>query len=58
LGIVHNELDGSLYIEAEGIESDLNKFVEWCKQGPPGSKVEEVKVEEGELVYFESFDMH
>ena len=56
-GIVRNEHDGSLYIEAEGIEVDLSSFVDWCKQGPPGSKVEEVKVEEGELNNYESFDM-
>lgn len=57
-GLVRNEEDGSLYIEAEGTETDLNKFVDWCKQGPPGSKVEEIKVDEGELVCYESFDMH
>ncbi|MEA3445582.1 MAG: acylphosphatase, partial [Bacteroidota bacterium] len=36
-GFVRYEFDGSLYIEAEGEERNLNTFVEWCKQGPPGS---------------------
>lgn len=57
-GIVRNEKDGSLYIEAEGIEADLNKFVQWCRLGPPGSKVVGVKIDEGELFPYDSFDMY
>jgi acylphosphatase len=33
-GFVRNMPDGSVYIEAEGSESQLNAFVKWCKNGP------------------------
>ena len=56
-GLVRNEPDGSLYIEAEGREESINRFVDWCKIGPPGSKVEQCLVNEGDLVAYESFDM-
>ena len=56
-GFVRNEHDGSIYIEAEGSEKDLSLFVDWCQLGPPGSRVDDIKKEEGELVHFEGFDM-
>jgi len=34
LGMVRNEPDGSVYIEAEGEEKKLNLFIEWCRKGP------------------------
>jgi acylphosphatase len=38
-GIVRNEPDGSVCVEAEGDESALARFVEWCKKGPPNARV-------------------
>jgi len=38
-GIVRNEPDGSVYVEAEGDESSLNQFIAWCRHGPPRAKV-------------------
>ena len=32
-GIVRNELDGSVYIEAEADEPTLTRFVDWCRRG-------------------------
>lgn len=37
-----NEPDGSVYIEAEGEEAALQKFLAWCRRGPRGAKVERV----------------
>ncbi len=31
-GFVRNEADGSVYIEAEGEEANLQRFMEWCKR--------------------------
>lgn len=56
-GYIQNRKDGSLYIEAEGEEDQLNAFLEWCKKGPMGSKVEEVTTEEGEIKNYTSFDI-
>lgn len=41
-GYVRNEADGSVYIEAEGPEADLNLFRDWCHRGPSGAKVDRV----------------
>lgn len=54
-GIVRNEKDGSVYIEAEGDSTTLNQFVEWCKVGPPHAVVTEVRIGEVESKQFSSF---
>lgn len=46
VGWVTNRSDGSVEIEAQGAEEDINKFIQWCKEGPPSSKVEDIKVKE------------
>jgi acylphosphatase len=38
-GIVRNEPDGSVYIEAEAEQETLDKFVEWCRKGPARARV-------------------
>ncbi len=43
-GFVKNESDGVVYIEIEGLEKLLNDFIDWCKVGPWGAKVEKVEV--------------
>lgn len=41
---------------AQGDEESLNNFITWCRQGPPGAKVLEVKIEwQDELSDFEGF---
>ena len=42
-GIVRNEADGSVYIEAEGPEAAIEALREWCKQGPPHARVEHIE---------------
>lgn len=54
-GFARNESDGSVHIEAEGEESDLAKFVDWCRIGPWLSKVESVDASEGELKNYKNF---
>jgi len=43
-GMVKNMIDGSVYIEASGREPDLDRFVDWCKNGPRWAYVESVEV--------------
>ena len=45
VGWVKNELDGSVWIEVEGGEKQVEAFIEWCDEGPEFSKVQEVKTE-------------
>ena len=54
-GFTRNEPDGTVYIEAEGEEENLNNFIEWCRIGPPRALVEKVLIEEGELKNYQNF---
>ncbi|MCX6765750.1 MAG: acylphosphatase [Candidatus Moranbacteria bacterium] len=44
-GFARNEPDGTVYIEAEGGKVKLEKFLEWCRKGPPLARVEKVDFE-------------
>jgi acylphosphatase len=54
-GFVINKPDGTLYIEAEGEQVNLEIFVDWCAKGPFWAKVERVEREEGEVRQFKDF---
>ncbi|MAX79194.1 MAG: acylphosphatase [Crocinitomicaceae bacterium] len=56
-GFVQNENDGSVYIEAEGFDEDLEEFVEWCHEGPDKAEVESVKVWKGQFQNYEDFEI-
>lgn len=60
-GFVTNREDGSVLITAQGDEKKLDELVEWVKQNPGMSRVNEVKVSsvnsrKGEE--FEGFNIH
>lgn len=55
-GFVKNEIDGSVYIEAEGNDLALSQFVIWCRKGPDYSDVEELQCVEGDVKGFAVFD--
>lgn len=57
-GFARNEPDGSVYIEAEGEEENLDKFISWCHIGPNMARVEKVKVEESPLKNFSEFEVY
>lgn len=57
LGFVKNQPDGSLYIEAEGGQQELEEFVAWCKKGPMLAKVANLEAAEGALKSFTSFEV-
>ena len=54
-GFVRNEVDGSVYIEAEGEEIALEALVEWCKEGSPFSKVERLEINQIKTQHFTDF---
>ncbi len=56
-GVVKNETDGSVYIEAEGSEKALKHFIAWCNQGPPGAVVDKLEKEEIEPRHFTTFEV-
>ena len=56
-GFVRNEADGKVYIEAEADKASLDKFVEWCRNGPKQARVENLKLTEGGMQHFQSFEL-
>lgn len=56
-GWVKNERDGSVLIEAEGPEHRMNKFLQWCHQGPPAALITEVEYREGKLRDYKDFKL-
>jgi acylphosphatase len=54
-GFIRNEPDGSVYIEAEAEQWELDSFLEWCNDGPDRAKVEATEVAAGELKNFTDF---
>lgn len=55
-GFVRNQPEGTVYIEVEGHEDVLIKFIDWCHHGPDRAEVTHVSVNEGELAGFELFE--
>lgn len=56
-GWVRNEPDGTVQIEAEGSEEQLNQFLEFCRRGPERAIVDNVDYEERPLEDFKSFEV-
>lgn len=56
-GFVRNEPDGTVYIEAEGEEENLERFITWCRQGPPLANVKDCQVNTIDKKNFTSFSI-
>ena len=54
-GWVRNLPNNNVEITATATEELLQKFIDWCKQGPPRAKVDDVIVEELNLEEFNGF---
>ena len=54
-GWVKNLPDNNVEITATATEETLRRFINWCKQGPPKARVEDVVIEELELQEFNNF---
>jgi len=54
-GYAANQPDGSIFIEAEGEEPVVDKFLQWCHQGPTWARVDGVEAEPGEIQGFTKF---
>jgi len=56
-GTVKNLPNGSVDIEAEGREEDLQKLLDWCREGPEHAAVEDVIFIEGSLKNYRDFSI-
>ena len=54
-GWIKNLPDNNVEIRATSSEELLQKLIDWCKQGPPKARVEDVIVEELGLEEFSGF---
>ena len=45
-GFVVNRADGSVRAEAEGTETAVGAFINWCRRGPEHARVEHVAIRE------------
>ena len=43
-GSVHNRPDGRVEAVFEGDDEAVDRLVAWCRQGPPGARVDHVEV--------------
>ncbi len=43
-GWVKNRMDGKVEIVAEGETGAISNFIQWCHEGPPGSRVDKVDI--------------
>ncbi|MEO1257963.1 MAG: acylphosphatase [Bacteroidota bacterium] len=56
-GIVKNEPDGSVYIEAEGEEAVVAQLITWCQKGPELARVKNVEAKEGDVCDYRNFEI-
>ncbi len=57
-GFVRNKSDGSVYIEAEGKEDNLDLFKQWCQKGPLWANVNEIEEDiSNGIKDYKSFDI-
>lgn len=54
-GSVQNREDGSVYIEIEGANENVEQFLKWCKIGPEKAIVSSLDVQEKEHRNFSAF---
>lgn len=57
-GIVRNQADESVFIEAEGNEEVLALFLDYCHSGPPSAIVDSIEFIEVDLRGYSSFSIH
>ena len=56
-GQIRNLKNNDVYIIATGTETDLKKFTEWCRHGPPNAIVTELIAEPMPLQTFPGFSI-
>jgi acylphosphatase len=43
-GYVRNSIDGSVYIEATGMDEKITRLIEWCRKGPSKADVSGLEI--------------
>ena len=45
-GIVHNLRDGRVEILVQGNSASIERFLGWCRQGPPNARVDDLQIQD------------
>jgi acylphosphatase len=56
-GIIKNEPNGDVFIEAEAENATLDMFLDWCHEGPEEAHVTAVESNDGELKNYRNFEI-
>ena len=57
-GFVRNEADGSVYVEVEGGQAQIDKLLEWIRRGGPRQgRVDNIEMESGGVENFTRFEI-
>ncbi|OWP61724.1 acylphosphatase [Hymenobacter amundsenii] len=56
-GYARNNPDGTVTIEAEGPAAVLAQLAQWCQQGPPSARVEQVEATAGPVRSYHAFEI-
>lgn len=57
-GFITNEPDGSVTVQAEGSNSAISQFLDWCRVGSPSAKVRDLRMKEIPVKHDKSFEVH
>ena len=44
-GKIENKADGTVYIEAQGEEKNLQEFIDFCRRGPVWARVDNIDIQ-------------
>ena len=56
-GWVRNEPDGTVSALGQGPDANLQKWIEWCREGPPQAFVEAIEIEEQPITELQQFEI-
>lgn len=56
-GAVKNLPDGNVWIAAEGPETAVEEFIDWCRIGPTGATVTSLDIVPGTPEHYEGFEI-
>ena len=56
-GWIKNNKEGDVEAMITGTDEQVEKFTNWCRQGPPKAMVDEVTITPKEQMHFNKFDI-
>ncbi len=54
-GWIKNTAEGNVEVMASGNEPELQRFIAWCREGPPKARVDDIVIIQKQEMQFEGF---